>query len=401
MLPIILLYFNKGYFSANRYLAGFLFFASLYLLENFYFLYGESLSITILFTFVHSFFYLIGPFAFFYVRSILRDNSKLSRVDYLHFGLFTISFIGYIPYFFSSWDFKAIVAQNLQSENWDITSFRLNKFLFHEVDQALNVLHTYFYTISLWYLFWHYKNSIKRSTLNIKQYKLITNWLLVFVSIFTLITINFTVAIAGVWIYNEKSIFLERMSICLLLASLIYIGMNMTILFYPRILYGLQIELKSIPMLGGIVKKQETNPIELLEADFLNQEDDQLKSEKTELKLFTDEYKEIIEVALENYIGEKVFLNSAFRLIHFSSASGVPMHHLTYYFNNLKKISFTVWRNNLRIGYAKELILQVKTNNLTLEAISLKSGFASQSTFIRAFKNVTGNTPSSYFKSIS
>src|SRR5690606_2540155 len=129
------------------YLAGFLFFASLYVMENFYFFYGESPSIIILFTFVHSFFYLIGPFAFFYMRSILRDNSKLSRVDYFHFGLFAISFIGYIPYFFSSWDFKVLVAQNLQSENWDITAFRLNKFLYHEVDQVLNVLHTYFYAI--------------------------------------------------------------------------------------------------------------------------------------------------------------------------------------------------------------------------------------------------------------
>ena len=99
-MPLVLLYYNRGYLTANRYLAGFMFFASLYVLENFYFFYGESLVMVIIFTMVHSFFYLIGPFAFFYMRSILRDNSQLNRFDYLHFALFAISFIGYVPYFF-------------------------------------------------------------------------------------------------------------------------------------------------------------------------------------------------------------------------------------------------------------------------------------------------------------
>ena len=162
LLPLVLLYFNKGYRSANRYLAAFLFVAALYVLENFYFFYGKSLHKIAFFTCVHAFFYLIGPCAFFYVRSILRDNSRLSKTDYLHFVLFALSFIGYIPYFFSSWDYKLIVAQNLQSENWDISNFHLNKLFYHEVDQILNVLHTYFYSISLWYLLRHYKKVANR-----------------------------------------------------------------------------------------------------------------------------------------------------------------------------------------------------------------------------------------------
>ena len=126
-LPLILLYYNNGYRSANLYLAGFLFFSSLYLLENFYFFYGNSLPRIAFFTTTHSFFYLIGPFAYLYLRSFLRGNNKLSKIDYLHFALFVISIIGYIPYFFSSWENKLEVAQNLYSENWDISSFRLNK----------------------------------------------------------------------------------------------------------------------------------------------------------------------------------------------------------------------------------------------------------------------------------
>ncbi len=245
MLPFVILYYNKGYLSANRFLAAFLFFASLYVLENFYFFYGTSLYKIAFFTCVHSFFYLIGPFAFLYVRSLFRDNSKLSKTDYLHFAFFVFSFIGYIPYFFSSWDYKLEVAQNISSENWDISKFHLNKIFYHKVDQVLNVLHTYFYSISLWYLIWRYKKKSNNPLLRNSQYKLIHNWLLVFASIMSIITIDFTVAMANVWLYDDKSIFLDRASVALLFASLVYIGMNMVIFFFPHIMYGLPIGMKS------------------------------------------------------------------------------------------------------------------------------------------------------------
>jgi AraC-like DNA-binding protein len=399
-MPLVLLYYNRGYLTANRYLAGFLFFASLYVLENFYFFYGESLVMVIIFTMVHSFFYLIGPLAFFYMRSILKDNSHLSRTDYLHFAIFAISFIGYVPYFFSSWDFKVMVGENLQSENWDITSFRLNSLLYHEFDQILNVSHTYFYSVSLWYLLWHYRRPANQSIIHSKQYKLIHNWLLVFASILTIITINFTVAMAGVWLYDEKSLFLERTGIALLFASLVYIGMNMVILFFPHILYGLPVGLKLSPMgirSSGFSGADHESPTE---KEASGEEDSSFEKVKNELQLFTQEYKETLEAALENFEERKVFLNSEFRLVQVSVESGIPVHHLTYYFNDIKNISFSDWRNNLRIAYALKLLLQGEASNLTLEAISAKCGFASQSTFIRAFKNVTGTTPSAYLKTI-
>jgi AraC-like DNA-binding protein len=378
-----------------------MFFASLYVLENFYFFYGESLVMVIIFTMVHSFFYLIGPLAFFYMRSILKDNSHLSRVDYLHFALFAISFIGYVPYFFSSWDFKVMVGENLQSENWDITSFRLNSLLYHKFDQVLNVSHTCFYSISLWYLLWHYKRPANQSIIHSKQYKLIHNWLLVFASILTIITINFTVAMAGVWLYDEKSLFLERTGIALLFASLVYIGMNMVILFFPHILYGLPVGLKLSPMGIGSAENGDADHQSSAEEEASVGEDFSFGKVKNELQLFTEEYKETLEAALENVKERKVFLNLDFRLTQVSNESGIPVHHLTYYFNDIKNISFSDWRNDLRIAYAKELLVQGEANNLTLEAISLQCGFASQSTFIRAFKNVIGTTPSAYLKSIS
>jgi len=396
-MPLVLLYINKGHLSANRYLSGFFFFASLYLLENFYFFYGESVLMILIFTLVHSFFYVIGPFAFFYMRSILRGNSRLSKTDYLHFALFVISFIGYIPYFYSDWDFKVVVAQNLQSENWDISPFRLNKIFFHEIDQVLNVSHTYFYSISLWYLLWKYRKSASQSIILTKQYKHTRNWLFVFASILTIITINFTIAMAGIWLYDEKSIFLERTSIALLFASLVYIGMNMIILFFPHIMYGLSVDLQVVPTATG----ENNQSSALIVPHVSNQQHSQTEIVKAEPRLFTSDYKENIETTLETFKKQKAFLDTDFRLTQISTESGIPMHHLTYFFNYILNTSFSDWRNNLRVEYAMNLISQGEANTFTLRAISMKCGFASQSTFIRAFKNVTGTTPSIYLKLFS
>ena len=393
-LPLILLYFSKGYLVANRYLAGFLFFASLYLLENFYFFYGESLHKVAFFTNVHAFFYLMSPFAFFYVRSILRDNSKLSKRDYLHFAPFVLSFIGYIPYFFTSWDHKLMVAQNTLSEDWDLSQFHVNIIFPHKIEQALSVLNTYIYSISLWYLLWYYKKSANKSVVYTEPYKVIRNWLVVFVGIITIITINFTIAMANLWIYDDKSIFLEKASLALLFASVVYVGMNMIIMFFPHIMYGFPVSLKSTPT-GEIANVFEPQPY------FFKESYSQDQKLKNEPQLYTPEYRETIETALESFKIRKAFLEANCKLTHVAKESGIPAHHLTYFFNEIQKISFSDWRNNLRVEHAKVLFHQGETDKITLHTISLNCGFASQNTFIRAFKKTTGTTPSNYLKSLS
>jgi len=393
-LPLLILYFNKGYRTANRYLAGFLFFASLYLLENFQFFYGKSLFWVAFFTNIHAFFYLIGPFSFFYVRSILSDNSKLSKTDYLHFALFAVSLMGYIPYFFSSWDYKISIAKNISSENWDMASFHLNQFIPHKMDQGLNVLQTYFYAISLWYLLWHHKKVANNPIVTTTQYKLIRNWLFIFTGLVTIITLNFTVAMSNMWCYDDKSIFLNRASDALLLASVIYIGMNMTIMFFPHIMYGLPIENQSQPIKNAI-----PSDTVLINEKYSNVTD--FPSEKKKKPdFFSPDYIVNIEALFQQSIQKQTYLQPNCSLSKISDEIGIPAHHLTYYFNNIKKESFSNWRNNLRIEYALTLLNQGNSSQLTLEAIGLQAGFISNSTFIRSFKKVAGKTPSDYLESI-
>jgi AraC-like DNA-binding protein len=395
VLPLVLLVRNKGYLSTNRYLAGFLFFSSLYLLENFNFFYGISEFWVSFFTNTHPFFYLIGPFAFFYVRSILTDQSKLSKADYLHFALFGISFIGYLPYFFSSWDYKELIANNIMSNDWDMAPFHINKIIPHKLDQLFNLLQTYFYCISLWYLLWHYKKPNNSYIIKTGQYKLIHKWMISFVLIFSIIAINFTIAMTYNWKYDDKMVFLQLANGALLFASSIYVFMNTSVLFFPQILYGLPVELISEPLhpelntiqtqrvMGTSTPSVPINAITLPEPN-------------TSLQLFTQDYINIIELALQKCIDRETYLNQDFKLTRMSIDSEIPAHHLTYYFNVTLGSSFSDWRNNLRIAHSIKLIEADKDIQYTLQGIGELSGFSSNSTFLRAFKNTTGYTPSEY-----
>ena len=398
-LPLLILIYNKGFRSINRFLAGFFFFCSLYLLESFIFFYSHSRTIVSFFTHTHAFFYLIGPFSFFYVRGLLRDNSRLSKTDLLHFVPFLAFFIGFIPYLVKSWSYKLMVADNILSEGWDMAQFHLNVIIPHKVDQGLNVLQVYFYAIALWYLLWKYKRKSTSRIYKVPQFKLIRNWLLIFTFIISVIAINFTVAMANMWLYDDKSVFLQKAGFALLFASIVYVAMNMAVMFFPHIMYGLPIEVKE----NEEERKEEgaTDPgirPAPVETDFETTASASKNLIKEKPLLFSDEYIAVIETALQDCLAQKGFTDVDFTLTSLTTASGLAPHHLTYYFNQILNTSFTNWRNQLRIEYSQELINHNATDNYTLEAIGKRAGFSSYSTFVRAFKLFAGKTPTEYAK---
>jgi AraC-like DNA-binding protein len=355
------------------------------------------------FTNTHTFYYLIGPFAFFYVRSMLRDNSQLQKIDILHFVTFVIAFIGFVPYLFSGWDYKLLIADNIQSENWDMQQFHMNFIIPHKLDQLLNVLQIYFYSISLWVLLRKYKRDSNSRIYKVPQFKLIRNWLFIFTLIITIITINFTVAMANVWIYVDKSIFLDKASGALFFASIVYVLMNMIVMIFPHIMYGLPIDVKESMFANHFQEAINNVEVKVEDEKSVNQVDEEIMlSEKKELPvLFSADYINKIESLLNDIQQKELFLNPDFKLINISEISDLPAHHFTYYFNTIINLSFTEWRNKLRIEYVIKMIKGGNESHLTIEAISAKAGFTIQSTFIRCFKSHTGQTPSDYIKSVT
>jgi AraC-like DNA-binding protein len=205
---------------------------------------------------------------------------------------------------------------------------------------------------------------------------------------------------ANMWIYDDKSVFLQKASLALLFASIVYVGMNMIVMIFPHIMYGLPIEVKESMFANDFQETQKLN--DEVAADINVENSEAIDSiEKKELPiLFSSDYIEKIELAINDIVKNENYLETDFKLSNISSISGLPPHHLTYYFNTILELSFSDWRNKLRIEYAIQLLKDGQSNHLTLEAISTKIGFSSQSTFIRAFKLQTGKTPSEYIKGL-
>jgi AraC-like DNA-binding protein len=199
-------------------------------------------------------------------------------------------------------------------------------------------------------------------------------------SIYSIVAIDYFIVVVCIWIYDDKSEFLARADIFLLFAAIIFMAVNLSVLAFPQILYGLPQE--SNRMNPPI---QTLAPIEV-------------EVQKQDKQLFSEDYILHIEQVIDEQIRLKMYADPGYKLLQMSAMSLIPVHHLSYYFNTIKDITFADWRNKLRIDAALELIENESNSGLTLNAIALKCGFSAQSTFIRAFRQITGLTPSDYMK---
>lgn len=175
-----LLVYNKGYKSANIYLGLFLFSFNFVTLSHYQYLFNHSKAVLafILSIPINASAYAIGPLAFLYVRSILRDNARFTKYDSLHFLLFAIIFIGRLPYNLASWEEKYKAADEIINHSWKTLSYsNLNNFLPLRINYALKGIHLFLYLIAIWVLI--FKNNYKRVSFKVQgnHVKIVTIWL--------------------------------------------------------------------------------------------------------------------------------------------------------------------------------------------------------------------------------
>jgi len=80
---------------------------------------------------------------------------------------------------------------------------------------------------------------------------------------------------------------------------------------------------------------------------------------------------------------------------------GLTTHELSAIINTILKQSFNDFVNEYRVADVVRKLQDPAFDQLTLEGIAYDSGFNSPSTFHRAFKRVTGETPAAYKKQLS
>ena len=377
----ILLTYNKGYKTANLYLGLFLFFLNYLTLYHYLIIFNDSQDIlaVLLCIPIRGSAYLVGPLAYLYVKSIIQDNAQFNKYDALHFIMFGIIFIGSLPYNLTSWFVKYQAANDIINHSWNSLNYPdINKFLSSKINYALKGIHIFLYLIGIWTIIIKYE--VKKSTLGkrVKQQKIINHWLIFFAAIVTCLFVIISIKFVTYLVVEDRFTLQFEGKI---LFAIVFMGCLVLILgliLFPQILYGM--------------------PVEKLRLGNNKIEPKALLSSETENDSFHEDYIEEIRLLLENWKKENKFLNIDSSIYKLAEEINLPIHHVTYFFNQINNEKYIDWRNRLRVEYAISLIDNQKNFDKTIVVLGKECGFRSYATFIHCFKQVTGKLPKEYIK---
>jgi AraC-like DNA-binding protein len=393
---MILLVFNAKRYTSSRYLGGFFFLVSLYALTLYVFVDSHSvLSLTIFYVHPGFLFYLIGPSLFWYIRSVLTDKFHFRRSDLLHLLPAFIYLISVIPYLLLSWDEKTANAALLASDVGNLKYIRASL--------LYSVLHPGLVYISrpllvIGYAIWSsvifirwLKNRKNRTVLSQQQYMI--PWLTVLLGFVFILSISQLIAMTEAYISNNLKVFFT-LRLLHLFSGVGLTGLLISPLFFPSILYGMP----RIPAASPAATPPGPNPIPIRAPNLVPGTDPLSRVPE-------DHPKPGFEANYMKQIGSKMdecmqhlqpYLQHDCNLAYMAKLTGIPAHHLAYYFREEQRQPFNEYRNLWRVQHAKKLIREGMTKELTLEAIGLLSGFSTRNTFYTAFRKIEGAPPSAF-----
>lgn len=94
----------------------------------------------------------------------------------------------------------------------------------------------------------------------------------------------------------------------------------------------------------------------------------------------------------------RLFLNPELKASEVAGVLGIPVYQLSHLLSLKSEYNFFDFVNEYRVKEAQNLLLNPENNHLTVLAIGFEAGFNNKSSFNRAFKKFTGETPSGYKK---
>ncbi len=369
ILTLILTFYNAKVNKAIFYLSGFLISVTIYGLVHYYYFSDESVFIfSILNIHFLPLYYLSGPMLFFYVRSTLKDNSQLSKIDLLHFIPFLIGLIYILPYSFESFQFKIAFNTKLLADTGLLKSEHIKSFYPNYINLIARPVFLLTYTLGSGCLIFKYLGFKNRKYSPLIQRNNIIKWLKTIVLIAFILSFFYIII---TYKYLTTNLFVKELINEMelsVLAGICYCSIPISILIFPSVLYG-------IPR----VSKAPTKYLDEINRQAILQSNEPLEATAKDILNFLDD--------------SKAYLNPKFSIQDVINGLGIPKHHVYYCFNNIIQNKFTIIRSELRVNYAKKLLLSTKAKELTMEGIGMEAGFASKSNFYAVFKEFTGKTP--------
>jgi AraC-like DNA-binding protein len=385
-LSVILLTFNRKNFGANIYLGFFFLSLSIYAFCQYILLYSKS--VFLITFFLHNFAslaalpFLIGPMLYCYIRSVLSDDPELKITDGLHLLPMLVYFLVSIPQNCVPLSDIIINAISLLNNTDYIAHFKGTPLSGLFTVEAIFLSRPGLVLIyTLWSVGLFVQYSVRKDKSGVfSGQHFMTKWLFLLLGFLLLLVVTQILSIARAFNMDFSEMFFT-LNIVRLLSGLGLIGILISPFFFPTILYGLP----RIPESKneGNTEKRLTHLRHLKKNPNNNH--------------FEDSYLHSIGQKADACMKQhKPYLEPDCNLNHLAKHVNLPVHHLAYYFKEVKKQHFTDYRNEWRINHAKNLIREGKASEITLEAIGMLSGFTSRNSFITDFKKMEGVSPGAY-----
>ncbi len=388
-LSLILLYFNFKKNTSSVYLGIFFLLVSFYGFSQYALLYSKSVLLIELlligFAFIFPLLYLIGPVLYWYVRSVLTDNYRLTRIDLWHLLPMIIFFLFALPYTFVPLVEKISTANEVVKDVGYIEHYKATI-----LSEIFSVPAIYLsrpvlilaYTLWSGILWIRYSVKDKVSGVFSRQ-RFMRVWISLLLGTLFVAVMSHILLIIKVFSMNFSELAFA-MNVLRIVSALGLIALLISPFFFPAILYGLPRVPHDSEASKMALKKRNGKPGYLL---------------KTNLHL-EGSYLDSIGNKADSYMmNHQPFLQPHYNINQLAVEIDVPLHHLGYYLRLIKNQSFTEYRNKWRIEYAKKLMAEGKVNKLTLEAIAALSGFSNRNSFCTTFQKMEGITPSAFVSS--
>ena len=314
--------------------------------------------------------FLIPPFAYIYIRSVLKDEQKFTANDYLHFVPSFFVFVNFIPVYFMPALQKQELLQNIMKD-FSLSYLTGNGYIAEKYLFFARMAQSIVYLFFQWKLVIQYKKELLLDKYEGHTNEVI-NWLKTFNWLFSSTILGYIILF--IIISSDPSLAKSEQIMLIpgYILSFSFLGLSTYLLLHPQVLFGLP-----------YVKSESTSVHDL-------------HIIKTDTVSFPKEYDEEI-FQLKKYFEEQhPYLNNDLNINEVAVELDIPAREVSFIINQHFNQRFTDFVNMYRIKYVNQKIKTGYLNKFTIESLSKEAGFSSKSTFNVAFKKVNQCTPSEY-----
>ena len=318
----------------------------------------------------------VSPFAYIYVRSVLRQQFDWMKWDFLFFIPAVLYTINMIPFYGMAREEKLVIIRQQLADN-SIIALEPEGWL----PEGWGIILRMVYGVVLasfqvkMLVTWRSKNSIKLVTQNLAMFRWIIGFTILVLSSFIFLLIEYSFQISHFFDFYRLITLTMTVSICITCVWLF---------LQPNLLYGLT---------GWF---QEANESTISEPEIA------IAQEPTPSNTFSKETERSYRALLASHLStQQPFLKVGYKIGDLSKELDIPTYILSAFINQAYGKNFNEWVNEHRVHYLKGLLQKNPDfRKYTFEALGNLAGFNSRTTFIAAVKKTTQKTPSEFFEQI-